>query len=170
MKAWQVVELGAPAEAVQICDVSHPVIGNTQTLVAMQAACLGFPDYLMAQGLYHEKPPLPFVFGGEGVGTIVEVGDRANGGSVGDRVIVVSGHAHSGHLAEFVAANPDQLLPLPQDMTTDHAAALFVAYQTAYVGLFRRAQLTEGSHCSYMGQVAESAPRRSSSASPPAPP
>ena len=144
MKAWQIVELGTPAEVVRMREAPCPSIGDPQTLVEMEAACLGFPDYLMAQGLYHEKPPLPFVFGGEGVGTIRDVGDHVTDGSIGDRVIVVSGHAHSGHLAEFVAADPDQLLPIPQDMDPDHAAALFVAYQTAYVGLFRRAQLAEG--------------------------
>lgn len=34
-----------------------------------------------------------------------------------------------------------ELRPIPQNLNPDHAAALFVAYQTAYVALFRRAEL-----------------------------
>lgn len=144
MKAWQVSGLGVPSEVLAVADVEQPTISDSQTLVRMEAACLGFPDYLMAQGLYHEKPPLPFGLGGEGAGRVVAVGPDAGPWTVNDRVTVVSGHAHKGNLAEFVAADADQILPIPPDMDADHAAALFVAYQTSYVGMFRRARLEAG--------------------------
>lgn len=144
MKAWQVSGFGAPSEVLALADIAEPEMADTQTLVRMDRACVGFPDYLVVQGLYHEKPPLPFLLGGEGAGQVVAVGPGAGPWSVGDRVIVVSGHAHKGHLAEFVAADNDQILPIPADMDLEHAAALFVAYQTSYVGLFRRAGLRAG--------------------------
>ncbi|PRZ43977.1 NADPH:quinone reductase-like Zn-dependent oxidoreductase [Antricoccus suffuscus] len=144
MKAWQVSGLGVPSEVLTLAEVEQPTILDSQTLVRMEAACVGFPDYLMAQGLYHEKPPLPFVIGGEGAGRVEAVGQDAGPWKVGDRVIVVSGHAHKGHLAEYVAADSDQILPVPPDMDANHAAALFVAYQTSYVGMFRRAGLEAG--------------------------
>jgi len=144
MKAWQVSGFGAPSEVLALSDVATPEITDTQTLVRVDTACVGFPDYLMVQGLYHEKPPLPFLLGGEGAGEVVEVGSDAGPWNIGDRVLAVSGHAHKGHLAEFVAADNDQILPIPHDLDAEHAAALFVAYQTAYVGLFRRAGLQEG--------------------------
>lgn len=144
MRAWQVIGTGNPADVVNLVEIDEPQISEKQSLIKMEAASVGFPDYLLARGQYHDKPAVPFLIGGEGVGRVVRVGLQTSGFDVGDRVIVVAGRSHSGHLAEFVVADPDQLLPVSESMPAEHAAALFVAYQTSYVGLYRRAALTAG--------------------------
>jgi len=41
--------------------LAEPVAGPGEVLVDVKAAALNFPDLLMIQGLYQERPPLPFV-------------------------------------------------------------------------------------------------------------
>ena len=42
--------------------------------ISIKAASLNFPDLLMTQGKYQNKPELPFALGMEGAGIISEIG------------------------------------------------------------------------------------------------
>ena len=46
-------------------EVDQPTPGDGQLLVRVRAAGLNFPDVLMVQGQYQERPPLPFTPGVE---------------------------------------------------------------------------------------------------------
>ena len=48
----------------------EPQAGPGEVLVDVKAAALNFPDLLMIQGLYQERPPLPFVVGTEMSGVV----------------------------------------------------------------------------------------------------
>ena len=59
-------------------DWPEPTLEDGQVLVDVRASALNFPDLLMIQGLYQERPELPFVTGtrsatigsaGGGIGT-----------------------------------------------------------------------------------------------------
>jgi NADPH:quinone reductase len=142
VKAWQVRRLGAPADALELVDVPDPVPGPLELLVRVEACALNFPDVLMCAGLYQEKPELPFTPGLEVCGTVVDVG-RVGQYLIGSRVIGGPTLPHGG-LAELAVLPVEGIFGPPEGMPADEAAALMITYQTAWVGLHRRAHLQAG--------------------------
>ena len=65
MRAWRVHQLGDPSDVLSLDEVEQPTPGPGQLLVRVRAAALNFPDVLMAQGRYQERPPLPYTPGVE---------------------------------------------------------------------------------------------------------
>lgn len=140
MKAWQVRELGEPSEVLELVEVAEPVCASDGIVVTVDAVGLNFPDLLMCQGKYQERPELPFTPGLEISGTIIEVGERS-GSRIGDRVYGSPGLPRGG-CAERAALSA--WFPTPPGMSQDAASAWFVTYQTGYVALHDRAQLQAG--------------------------
>ena len=134
MRAWRVHQLGDPSEVMSLDDVDQPTPGPGQVLVKVRAAALNFPDVLMAMGMYQEKPPLPFTPGVELCGEIVETGQRVIGSPSGG----------PGAFAEYALMDAQAAFPVPEGMPDEKAAALYLTYQTGYVGLHRRAHLQAG--------------------------
>jgi NADPH:quinone reductase len=134
MRAWQVHELGDPAAVMRLEDVDRPAPGEGQLLVRVRAAALNFPDVLMAQGRYQERPPLPYTPGMELCGEVVGTGQRVLGSPSGG----------PGALAEYALMDAGAAWPVPDGMPDEKAAALYIAYQTGHVGLHRRAHLQPG--------------------------
>ena len=134
MKAWQVRRLGSPAEALELVELPDPVAGPGELLVRVEACALNFPDVLLAAGQYQERPELPFTPGLEVCGTVVGDGRRVIGGPPLPR----------GGLAELAVLPEPAAFDAPAGMPADEAAALLITYQTAYVGLHRRAGLRAG--------------------------
>lgn len=144
MRAWQVQQPGEPERALQLVDVPVPRPGQGEMRVTVLAVALDFPDLLLCQGKYHDKPPTPFAIGGEAAGIVQEIGGGVDESLVGCRVVVTPGQTTAGLLAEEVVVPAQRLLPLPDDMSWEQGAALFVAYQTSHMALFRRAGLAKG--------------------------
>ena len=142
MRAWQVAELGEPADVLKLVDVPDPEPGPGQLLVRVAAAACNFPDILLCQGRYQEKPPLPFTPGMEIAGEVVAVGQDADG-KVGDRIIARTG-AHGGGFAELATVDSEQAWAWPDGMTAAQAAGMFVTYQTGYCALHHRARIQPG--------------------------
>jgi NADPH2:quinone reductase len=103
-------------------------------LVKVRAAALNFFDGLMIQGLYQEKPPLPFTPGSELCGEIVDTGQRVIGSPSGG----------PGAFAEYVLMDAAAAFPAPEGLSDEKAASLYLTYQTGYVGLHRRANVQAG--------------------------
>ena len=143
MRAWQVARLGEPAEVMALAEVDAPAAEPGHVVVDVAATALNFPDVLMARGEYQVRPPLPYVPGVEVCGRVVEVGPGVSGVSVGDRVIGMPALPHGG-LAERALLPAPALFPAPEHLDDAEAAALTIGYQTAYVGLVRRAGLRAG--------------------------
>jgi NADPH2:quinone reductase len=143
MRAWQVRALGEPAEVMQLADVDAPTAEPGHVVVDVAATALNFPDVLMARGHYQVQPPLPYVPGVEVCGRVVEVGAGVEGVRVGDRVVGMPSLPHGG-LAERAPIPAPALFPAPDALDDAEAAALTIGYQTAYVGLVRRARLQPG--------------------------
>jgi NADPH:quinone reductase len=134
VKAWQVRRLGSPAEAMELVELPDPVAGPGELLVRVEACALNFPDVLLAAGQYQERPELPFTPGLEVCGTVVGASRRVIGGPPLPR----------GGLAELTVLPERAAFDAPAGMPADEAAALLITYQTAYVGLHRRAALRAG--------------------------
>ncbi|CAG7850517.1 SubName: Full=Related to quinone reductase {ECO:0000313/EMBL:CCA67581.1} [Serendipita indica DSM 11827] len=106
---------------------------------------LNYFDILQAQGKYQNQPPFPFVLGAEFAGRIAANSPIPPGCPYkrGDRVF----GAAQGSYADKVAANWNQLLPVPKSLTFRQAAGLFVTWPTSYEALTGRAQLKPGEWC-----------------------
>jgi len=139
MRAWQVAELGEPADVLRLADdVPAPVAGAGEVLVEVDAAALNFADVLLCQGKYQERPPLPFTPG-------FEIAGRVVGGSLprGQRVAGMCVFPRGG-LAELTVLPESAVLPIPDDLSAPSAAAMLVTYLTAHAALHRRAGLQHG--------------------------
>ena len=115
-------------------------LASNGVVIDVRAAGVSFPDLLISQGLYQEKPSLPHVLGQEVAGT-VQSAPAAAGVSPGDRVWASLDH---GGFAEVAVAAPGRVYPLARELTFEQGAALGVNYLTAVFALDRRAQLVEG--------------------------
>jgi NADPH:quinone reductase len=133
MRAWRVHELGDPS-TMTLDEVDVPTPGEGQVLVKVGAAALNFPDVLMAMGTYQERPPLPYTPGIELCGEIEGTGRRVLGSPAGG----------PGAFAEYALMDAASAWPVPEGMSDEKAAALYLTYQTGHVGLHRRAHLQAG--------------------------
>ena len=111
--------------------------GPGQILVDIRAAGVNPVDTYIRAGTYAMKPDLPFTPGMDGAGTVVEVGDDAAHVSVGDRVYLAG--TLTGSYASQALCSPDQVYPLPGNVSFTQGAGIYVPYATAWRGLFQRA-------------------------------
>jgi NADPH:quinone reductase len=125
MKAIRVQKTGGPGE-LRLEDVPLPEPGPGQARVKLHAIGINFIDVYHRTGLY--KQPLPFTPGGEGAGVVTAVGADA-GVAVGDRVAWAGG---TGAYAEEALVAADRLLPVPQGLEWDEAAAAPLQGMTAH--------------------------------------
>ena len=145
MRAMQVTELGKPLALV---DLPQPTAGSGQVVVKVHTCGLNFGDLLIVKGSYQEKPQLPFTLGMELCGTITEVGEGVEGFAPGQRVAAYCGF---GALAEFAAIPANICVPIPDQMTDEHAAAFLIAYGTSHVALDYKAHLKPGERLLVLG-------------------
>lgn len=138
MKA-ALIDSPAGIDAVRIATttIGRPAADEVQ--IEVRASSVNFPDILMAEGAYQIKPPMPFTPGMEGAGLIVAVGDQVKDFKVGDRVLA---SLEFGTFAERVNAPATRCFPLPVEVTFETAAAVGLAYQTAYFALRERGQMS----------------------------
>jgi NADPH2:quinone reductase len=118
----------------------EPQAGPGEVLVEVKAAALNFPDLLMIQGLYQERPPLPFVVGTEMAGAVAAVGEGVGHVAVGDRVVAACGRA----LAERVVVKAPLVIPAPRALDFTAASGICITYFTTMYALKQRAQLQAG--------------------------
>ena len=140
MKALLCKQHGLP-ETLVLEELPAPVPGEGEVVVAMKAAGVNFPDVLIIQGKYQIKPPLPFAPGAELAGIVSAVGPGVTRTRVGDRVIASTGH---GAFAEQVRVAESRLIPMPDGVGFDTAAALMLTYGTSWHALEDRAALSAG--------------------------
>jgi NADPH2:quinone reductase len=140
MRAVVCRELTGVGGLEHVADWPEPQAGPGEVLVDVKAAALNFPDLLMIQGLYQERPPLPFVAGTEMSGVVAAVGAGVTHVAPGDRVVAACGRA----LAERVVAKAPLVIPAPQRLGFEAAAGICITYFTSMHALKQRAQLSAG--------------------------
>jgi NADPH2:quinone reductase len=134
MRAWQISSLATPP---QIITAEIPKPAPNQTRVKVAAVGLNFADLLMAQGKYQERPPLPYIPCMEFAGSIDSPCDLPFGTRV-------AGFKSHGALADYILADPASLIPLPDTMSYQQAAAFQIAYGTSHLALAHKARLQPG--------------------------
>ncbi len=128
-------------DSVGIVEVDDPVAGEGEIVVDVKACGVNFTDLLSLDGGYQNNPPPPFTPGKDAAGVFSGLGARVTGHALGDRVIA---HVNHGAMAEKVACPEALACPLPDGVGFDAAAALGLAYLTAYFALTVRAALRAG--------------------------
>lgn len=137
-----VCENYGPVNQLKYIDVSDPTPKTDEVVVAIKACGVNFPDALLVQGLYQDKPQLPFIPGIEFAGEVIAVGANANTLKTGTRVLGTS--SRYGTYAEKIASPASNLIPIPDDMPYEDAANLLCAHGTAHHALKQKACLQPG--------------------------
>jgi NADPH2:quinone reductase len=138
MKALQVQGFD---QAPELVDVAMPQPTAGEALIRIHACSLNFADLLMTKGKYQDTPPLPFTLGLEMAGEVVSLGPDTDGPAPGTRVAIYAGQ---GGLAEYGCFPADRMVPLPDAMSYEDAAAFQIAYGTSHVVLDHRARMQPG--------------------------
>jgi len=118
MRAWVQERLQGPLTLKEIPD---PTPGPGEVVLEVEAVGLNFADHLMRLGGYLTRTHPPFAPGME-----------AGGWVEGRRFAALMGH---GALAEKVAVPREALLPVPEGLSSEEAAAYPVSFLTAYLAL-----------------------------------
>lgn len=145
MRALELTSLDGPdglvlAERPEPDPAGAGAAGGDGIVIDVRAAGVCFPDLLVTQGRYQDKPPLPLVLGQEVSGTVRSAPAGA-GVSSGDHVWASLDH---GGFADVAVAAPGRVYPLASGLTFEQGAALSVNYLTAVFALDRRARLVRG--------------------------
>jgi NADPH:quinone reductase len=130
MKAIQIKEFGGP-EVLELAEVPDPEPGDGEVLVEVSRAGINFGDTHASQNQYLAEQTLPFIPGGEVSGTTAD----------GRRVVAMIG---SGGYAQKVAVPDAWLVPIPDEVSDEVAAALIVQGLTANALLHYCAHVSEG--------------------------
>lgn len=117
------------ADVLQYGELPDPVQHDGHAIVRTAAIGLNFADVYRRRGNYHLAGKPPYVAGYEAAGTIERLAaDAPTSLRIGDRVAFAdSPHAN----AELVSVAYDKLIPLPDDIAFDTAAAVLLQGLTA---------------------------------------
>ncbi len=150
-------------DALTLTDRPDPTPGPGQVRVKLRAWSLNYRDLLVVRGQYNPKMPLPRIPLSDGVGRIDAVGPGTTTDlRVGDRVAglfmpgwvdgeltqakgqTALGGAIDGLLADFAVLPASGVIPVPEHLTDEEAAALPCAAVTAWNALVTLGQLKAG--------------------------
>lgn len=150
MKAVRIHEYGGP-EVLRHEDVDTPEPGPGEVRLKVHACALNHVDVDIREGISRFPIEFPLTLGLEMVGSIDALGEGVDGWSEGDRAMpyllggpVFLGVAGPGGFADHVICPPEQLLPVPDGLSDVDAAAVQVAFGTAWHMLFGRGGLRIG--------------------------
>jgi len=147
MKAVVVREFGAIGLA-KVEEVETPRPGAHEVLVDIEAAPVNFVDSLVIEGTYQFLPKRPFTPGKGPAGRVAACGAGVSRFKPGDRVLAM---AEYGGYAEAVCVNEEQCYALPDALSFADAAAMSLAYDTAWVSLMDRARIKAGDSVLVLG-------------------
>lgn len=125
MRAIQVTQTGGP-EVLTLTDLPTPQPKAGEVLIRLTAIGINYIDTYHRSGLY--PLPLPFVPGSEGAGVVEQLGDGVSGLAIGQRVAHTAG---PGSYAEYATLPADKLVPIPDGLTDQQAAAALLQGMTA---------------------------------------
>ena len=125
MRAIVVSRNGGP-EVLEATEREDPVPGPGEVLIELAASGVNYIDVYFRTGAYPQ--PMPYVPGVEGAGTVAALGEGVTGFSVGDRVAWVN---VPGSYAQYAAVSADVVVPVPDELDLEVAAASLLQGITA---------------------------------------
>lgn len=117
-------------DGLQHATLDQPPPGPEEIAVRLEAIAVNPLDWKIRNGWLAEMIPLslPAVIGSEAAGIVLSVGADVSGFAVGDRI---AGFIDSGAFAETAITRASRLLRVPAGLSTEQAAALPTAAETA---------------------------------------
>jgi len=141
MKAIRVHQFGGP-EVLKLEEVPTPKPDAGQVLLRVRAVGVNPYDTYMRAGTYAIKPPLPYTPGSDAAGTIEAVGRGVTKVKPGDRVY--TSKTLTGAYAEYALALDEQVYRLPDNVSFEQGAGVWVPCGTAFHALHHFAQARGG--------------------------
>ena len=179
MKAIVFSEQGG-TEVLRYTDVPEPTFNANEVLVKVEACAVNYLDLHARRNRPEIEAKLnqgdtPHILGSDIAGTVAEVGDTGCGVPVGTRVVLAPcipcsvcndchrgaenlcdtqeliGFQTNGGYAEYVKAPAQNAIQIPDTLSFINAAAMPIAYLTAWHMLMTRAQLRPGEDVLILG-------------------
>jgi NADPH2:quinone reductase len=141
MKAIRVHQFGG-LEVLQLEEIPTPKPDAGQVLLRVRAIGVNPYDTYMRAGTYAIKPPLPYTPGSDAAGTIEAVGSGVTKVKPGDRVYTAK--TVTGAYAEYALALEEQVHRLPDNVSFEQGAGVWVPYGTAFHALHHFAAARAG--------------------------
>lgn len=152
MQAYEIQNFSL--EGLTLVEREKPQPQKGEVLVRVHAVSLNYRDWMMLNGWYNPKQPLPLVPLSDGAGEIVALGEGVQSWKVGDRVAgcffqkwlagepvgadirsSALGGPLPGMLAEYVTLAENGIVPLPEHLSFEEGATLPCAALTAWHAL-----------------------------------
>lgn len=130
---------GSPS-TIRVTEMPMPEPKQGQVRVKVAFAGINFADLLMRLGFYQPRPPYPFTPGYEVSGVIDALGDAESQFTIGQRVVAAMS---TGGQSSHVVVDAQRVLPLPEEISLEAAAAMPVTYLTAHHMLHHLGHLDE---------------------------
>jgi 2-desacetyl-2-hydroxyethyl bacteriochlorophyllide A dehydrogenase len=167
MRALRIHEHGG-FDRLVLEDVPVPEPGPGEVRVRVRASGLNHLDLWVRRGVPGHKFPLPITPGCDAAGNVDALGPGVQGWEIGDEIVVapglscgtcpaclagedqicphygILGETRDGAHATFVVVPARNLMPKPENLGFEEAAAFGLAFQTAWHMLIARAQLQPG--------------------------
>ena len=141
---------GGP-ETLELAEIPRPAIGSDDVLVRVHAAAVNPTDYVVMRGLLRWQTgwrrPRQQVRGFDAAGTVEAVGADVAELTPGEEVF----GSCRGSFAEYAVAAPAKLVPKPERLSFEQAAAITVAGTMALEALRDHAQLRAGQRIAITG-------------------
>lgn len=147
MPTMKSVLLEAAGSPFRIMDIERPSPGRGQVLVKIKASGVNPLDLKIRAGAAaHARHPYPAILGIDLAGVVEEVGEGVQTFRRGDEVYGMTGGVggNQGSLAEYAAVDAKLLALKPVNLSMREAAALPLAFITAWEGLVDRVDLKAG--------------------------
>lgn len=138
----------ADLDQVSIEDRPDPQPGPHELVVEVKAVAVNYVDLVTLRGEYQFVPSLPYVPGKGPAGIVRSLGTDVEGLAPGDRVLAM---AEYGGYAELVAVDQRSVYRLPPVISFEDAAAMALAYDTAWMALRDRARFSPGESVLVLG-------------------
>jgi NADPH2:quinone reductase len=116
------------SDVLEIRNVPRPQAGPGQLVVRVTASGVNFKDVYLREGVYPAK--MPHSLGDECAGEILELGEGVTDFAVGD--VVATASAPAGAHAEMVVLNAATVVPVPDGVDAEIAAAAMLQGMTAH--------------------------------------
>jgi NADPH:quinone reductase-like Zn-dependent oxidoreductase len=144
IKAVRIHRFGG-IETLQVEDVEPSMPDATEILVKVSAASVNPVDFKIRAGKYPavNEDRLPYILGRDACGIVEKCGAGAEKFKIGDEVFGIVG-IHGGGYAQKVVMAQDAVAARPANLDHVHAAAVPLAGQTAWQGLFRYGEVQSG--------------------------
>lgn len=162
MRALLTVAHGGRENLQLRADFPDPKMADDQVLVRVAATSVNFHDIFTRRGMPGVKIELPVIVGSDIAGTVTAVGPAADRFWVGKRVLIdpvlregprvgMLGETFHGGRAEQIAVSELMLVEIPDNVSFEQAAALPLAYGTAYRMMIARGAIKKGERVLVLG-------------------